>query len=293
MLGYRCASATEHAFTTPCCDLGRHIDGGHSASLPRCLLAANGAAIGPGDLYDLPAADVVILGEVHDNPVHHAHQAIAVGALGAKALVFEMLTEAQALAIRPETRDQPGKLAEALGWEASGWPDFDMYYPIFVAAGDAPIFGGALDRAAVRASVSEGAAGVFGAGADLFGLTAPLPPAEQAAREDLQANAHCGALPETLLPGMVEAQRLRDAALARAVIAAFAETGGPVAVITGNGHARTDWGLPRVLSLAAPDLSVLSVGQFEITADPALPVDLWLVTDSVQRDDPCAGLLAR
>ncbi len=45
---------------------------------------------------------MVILGEMHDNPVHHAHQAIAVEALGAKALVFEMLTEAQALKITPD-----------------------------------------------------------------------------------------------------------------------------------------------------------------------------------------------
>ncbi len=65
----------------------------------------------------------------------------------------------------------------------------------------------------------EGAAAVFGAAAARFGLDAPLPEDEQAAREAEQAEAHCGALPAEMLPGMVEAQRLRDAALARAVAA--------------------------------------------------------------------------
>ena len=45
---------------------------------------------------DLPRADVVLLGEVHDNPAHHAFQAEAVAYLAPRALVFEMLTPAQA-----------------------------------------------------------------------------------------------------------------------------------------------------------------------------------------------------
>ncbi len=110
---------------------------------------------------------------------------------------------------------------------------------------------------------------------------------DQKLRNRGQMLAHCNALPETAAPGMVEAQRARDAALARAVIAALAETGGPVAVITGNGHARPDWGIPRMLERARPDLTVLTIGQFENAHDPSMPFDLWLVTDGVDRPDPC------
>ena len=41
-------------------------------------------------LTALPAAaqDVVILGEVHDNPAHHAEQAAQVAAIQPRALVF-------------------------------------------------------------------------------------------------------------------------------------------------------------------------------------------------------------
>ncbi len=52
----------------------------------------------------------------------------------------------------------------------------------------------------------------------------PLSPADQAAREAEQREAHCNALPEDLLPGMVAAQRLRDWSLASAAVSA-AEAG--------------------------------------------------------------------
>jgi len=250
-------------------------------------VSASAAEIEATDLYNLPAADVVFLGEVHDNPVHHAHQAIAVGAIGAKALVFEMLTDAQALRITPELLRSEQGLEATLAWQNSGWPEFAMYYPIFIATDARAIFGGALERDEVRRAVSDGAAEVFGDAAPLFGLTEPLDDAEQVVREAGQKAAHCDALPVSMLGGMVEAQRLRDAAMARAVIAAIAETGGPVAVITGNGHVRGDWGVPRALRRAAPDLTVLTIGQFESTPDPKTPFDLWLVSDPVKRPDPC------
>ncbi len=240
------------------------------------------------DLTQMPA-DVVILGEVHDNPAHHVNQATAVAALAPAALVFEMFDPAEALRATPAARRNADALADALGWEGSGWPDFAMYYPIFVAAPEAAVFGGDLRREDVRRAVSDGAADVFGPGAELFGLTLPLDPEEQGIREAGQMAAHCDALPEEVLPGMVEAQRLRDAALARAVVAAMAETeGGPVAVITGNGHARTDWGLPRMLARALPEASVLSVGQLEGSPADVPPHDVWLVTPPHPREDPCA-----
>lgn len=66
---------------------------------------------------------------------------------------------------------------------------------------------------------------------------------------------------------MVDIQRLRDAMLADAALEAVTQTGGPVIVITGTGHARNDWGAPYMLTQAQPDLRVLSVGQFELTPE--------------------------
>jgi len=230
----------------------------------------------------------VILGEVHDNPAHHANQAEAVAALAPSALVFEMLTPAQAGRVTPDLRADAAALGAALEWEASGWPDFAMYHPIFVAAPEAAIYGAAFDREEVSRAAREGAAAAFGAGASRFGLDRALAPDDLADRVAEQAEAHCDALPEDLLPGMVEAQRLRDAGLARAALEALEETGGPVAVITGNGHARTDRGMPWHLAAAAPEVTVLSVGQFEAPPGGTVPYDLWLVTAPAEREDPCA-----
>ncbi len=249
----------------------------------------NAGVIGPDDFAALPPADVVILGEIHDNPVHHAHQARAVAELAPAALVFEMLTPAQVAAM-PQDRSDAGRLAAAFGWQAAGWPDFAMYFPIFAAAPKARIYGGDVPRDTVRLAMRAGAAAGFGSDAGRFGLETPLAPADQTAREAEQREAHCGLLPEDLLPGMVQVQRLRDAALAQAVLRAMADTGGPVAVITGSGHARRDTGVPAMLAIADPGLTVLSVGQLEADPGPGAPYDLWIVTPTTARDDPCAEL---
>ena len=255
------------------------------------LLAAAAAAreIGPGDLSALPPAQVVVLGEVHDNPLHHANQAAAVAALAPGALVFEMLTPDQAALVTPLSIGDAAALADALQWEASGWPDFTLYHPIFLAAPGARIYGAAFDREAISGAAKEGAAAVFGPEAARFGLAKPLAEPDVADRIAEQAEAHCDALPPEMLPGMVEVQRLRDAGLARAALQALVETGGPVAVITGNGHARSDRGMPAALAAAAPEVTILSVGQFESPPEGDPPFDLWLVTAPAEREDPCAA----
>lgn len=248
--------------------------------------AASADEIKPGDFADLPAVDVVIVGEVHDNPAHHANQALAVSAIAPKALVFEMLSPEQAARVPPEQSDMAA-LEAILGWNASGWPDFAMYHPIFVNAPTARIYGADLPRDVTKRAVKEGAAAAFGEGAPSYGLDQPLDPADQSARQAEQAEAHCGALPPDLLPGMVQVQRLRDASLARAVVQAMDETGGPVVVITGVGHGRKDTGLVMPLLSAAPNLRVLSIGQFEDNPGADAPYDLWIITPPVARDDPC------
>ncbi|MCC5991258.1 MAG: ChaN family lipoprotein [Rhodobacteraceae bacterium] len=238
------------------------------------------------DLAGLPKADVVFVGEVHDNPAHHANQAAIIAAINPAALVFEMLTADQAAHVTPQMRQDAGRLRAALGWDASGWPDFDMYYPLFTAAPEAAIFGAELPREQARKVMGQKLATVFAGDAARFGLDQPLPREQQQAREALQAHAHCDALPDRMVPMMVDIQRLRDAMLAQAALAAFKATGGPVVVITGTGHARTDWGAPALLALAAPELRQISIGQFEEDIDDP-PHDFWLITAPHPRPDPC------
>ncbi|MEY8827450.1 ChaN family lipoprotein [Sedimentitalea sp. XS_ASV28] len=234
----------------------------------------------------MQGADVVIVGEVHDNPDHHVNQYTVLKALQPKAVVWEMLTSEEAGRITSEMIYAPERLASAVEWSQSGWPAFSMYHQVFLAAPDARIFGGEVPREAALATVQSGPASAFGAEAARYGLTEPLPKAEGDVREALQFAAHCEAMPRDRMRTMVDIQRLRDAVLAREVIKAMNETGGPVAVITGNGHARRDWGVPVYLDRVQPDLNVFVLGQSEDgQIDGAF--DAIIDSDAPAREDPC------
>jgi uncharacterized iron-regulated protein len=90
-----------------------------------------------------------------------------------------------------------------------------------------------------------------------------------------------------MLPRMVSVQRLRDAALAQAALEAISRFGAPVVVITGNGHAREDWGAPALLRHASPGLAVFSLGQGEAGAQPDGGFGVVLDGPGVDRGDPC------
>ena len=232
-------------------------------------------------------ADVVVLGEIHDNPAHHDLQAQWVAHIAPSAIVMEMLTPEQAALITPETRQDPEMLGDLLGWEQAGWPDFAMYSPILVAAADARIYGAAVPRDVARASMTDGIAATFGADAGDYGLHRALPADQQVARIALQDQAHCNAMPPDMLPAMVDIQRLRDATLARAVAQAMIDTSGAVVVITGNGHARKDWGMPSILDGVLPNAIIFSLGQTEDDAPMDGAFDLVLSAKGVVRPDPC------
>ncbi|WP_299649782.1 ChaN family lipoprotein [uncultured Tateyamaria sp.] len=230
------------------------------------------------------SGDVLILGEFHDNPDHHAEQAKAARIIVPNAVVFEMLTPAEASALADIPRN-PGDMTEAT--EGFHWTNIADYADILAAS--SVIIGAALPREDMRAAFSDGAAQTFGPEADIFGLTEPLSEDEQAARELGQFDAHCEAMPLEMMGGMVEAQRLRDAAFARTVLTAIDKYGAPVMLITGNGHARLDWGVPAYLARVRPNLDVTSIGQGE-RQEPPEGVFSWTLNGaaSPDRGDPCA-----
>lgn len=241
----------------------------------------------------LSGADVVILGEVHDNAVHHQRQAELLAELQPKAVVWEMITAEQASSLDPEMLTDAEQTARQLDWAKTGWPEFGLYAPVFAAAAGARQYGGLVPRTEASKALEQGVAAYFGSAASVrFGLDQPLPEAEQAAREADQQVNHCNAMPVEMLPVLVDFQRLRDASLAAAADQALAETGGPVAVITGNGHSRTDRGLTVYLAKARPDAKIRSLGQSE---DGQISGTFDLVLDAVAivRPDPCLAFQNR
>lgn len=245
----------------------------------------------------LQSAEIVVIGERHDNPVHHEWQAKITADLSPGGLAFEMIKREKedfANAARINGDD----LAEALDWENSGWPDFEMYRPIFDAAPEAWVSGGGVEADMLRLSVSEGAAAAWPDGAERYGLNERMAQDVIDAMLKEQDIAHCGALPTGMLPGMVEAQQLRDAAFADAVIRLLEADHAPVVLITGNGHARIDRGAPLYLNRAAPERSVLSVGMIELTekGEPTgggAPFDFTIYTVAHDRGDPCEAFIRK
>lgn len=261
------------------------------------LLPANGGAQALGDVIaSARGADVVIIGEIHDNPGHHQNQAEIVAALQPAGLVFEMIPQSAEDDVNALRESGAGReqIAGSLDWGTTRWPDFGYYAAILEAAPDARVFGAEQSRADVRRATIEGAAVVFGPDASTYGLDEPLPRDEQEAREMLLADAHCGEVSAETLPGMVEAQRLRDAGLADAALWARTMTADEqVVVIAGFGHAGRSRGVPSLLGIAAPDLKVVSVGQFESPPDDPGEFDQVLISPAPPRSDPCAGLAAQ
>ncbi len=254
---------------------------------------ASGASDLPGFLAQARSADVVILGEIHDNPTHHATQAEIVAALDPSALVFEMFpqgAEAEINDLRAKGAP-PAEIARALDWPAGGWPDFGYYAAILAAAPGASVFGAGQPPADTARAASEGAAAAFGRDATRYGLDRPLAPADLAARQRRFAEAHCGRIPAARLPGMIEAQRFRDAGLADAAIWARIMTGGgQVVVIAGSGHADKRRGAPVAITAADPELRVVTLGQFEAPPDADEHFDGVILAPAPARPDPCAAL---
>ena len=215
------------------------------------------ARIPPDVLSGMRAADVVILGEVHDNPRHHAVQLAAVEALAPRAVVWEMISPETAARINAGWLEGEGHLAQALDAARKGWPGFDMYLPLLEATRGLAVYGGLLPRKAAPVLRKQGMAAVFGAGAAEYGLMVPLPADELAARLAEQDEAHCHALPKVQLKMMVDFQRLRDAILA------------------------------AVLRRVRPGLKVFALGQSE-DGQIRGRFDAVLDSPAAARPDPCA-----
>lgn len=230
-------------------------------------------------LTRLGAARFILLGERHDHPEHHTLQASIVRGVTAAgrrpAVAFEMLGADQTAALtahlQASPRDAAG-LGDAVGWSRSGWPSWRLYEPIAEAALTAgvPIVAANLPTGIARAVARGDLSVLEPALVRAHGLDRPAAPATQTAMEAEMRDSHCGHLPEAALPGMVTAQRARDAAMAERLLAA----GGDGAVlIAGAGHVRTDRGVPSYLAVRAPGADVASLAFVEVATGRTAPAD--------------------
>jgi len=223
------------------------------------------------------AAPLVVLGEQHDNADHHALEARLVGAMSAggrrPALVAEMLDETVQPEIDEVVRTHPNDaeaFARAVDWEHSGWPAWSLYRPVFATAlgSGLSVVAAGLERERTMTIAHAGLAAVDPAVVRTFDLGAPVPSDVESALESEMSDAHCGLLPESMLGAMALIQRVRDAVMAKHLTDA-AHSDGAV-LIAGNGHARSDRGVPALV-VRSLHQRVLAVGLVEVHHDWTTP----------------------
>ena len=266
------------------------------ALVSACAIAAPPAPPTAG----LPALTqpLLLLGEVHDNPQHHAERLQAFRALlgkGARpALAMEQLDRDRQGAIDAlfASGARPGAdaviAAGAPGGGAArpgGW-DWPQYRPFIEAALQAglPIVAANVGREEARRVMREGLA--------THGFDPAVPADVQAALVQDIVASHCGLIDEPMATRMALAQVARDQFMAR-VLAQHAERG--VVLLAGNGHVRTDVGVPRWLPPALRARSQ-AVGWLEQAPDAASAAaearryDEVRITPVHPRPDPCEGM---
>jgi uncharacterized iron-regulated protein len=255
----------------------------------------------------------LLLGETHDNALHHEIRAKLLGldwrnaSARPRGIVFEHIRADQQAALDQAKPATAADMMRVLDWDTSGWPKDQMFAPLFDAALAAklPIFAGDPPRAQVRAVAKDGMNALDPAEVARLHLDQPLAPKpHEALLTELEAS-HCGLMPKTAFGTMAVAQRYRDAHLAAQLIKA-ADPAGSAILLAGNGHVRSDRGVPHYLRQLAPNRPIVSVMLIEVEdgkTDPAAYVphdtdgkpaaDYLVFTPRAARTDPCVEMRAR
>lgn len=257
----------------------------------RIVEVATGRELGRAELLArLRASDYVLLGEQHDNPVHHQRRGELLQALGAGApVVAEHMTRGLAVpAAQPGAAELLPRL-EAAGFDAKGWrwPLHEALLAPAAAPGHV-LLGGNVPRDAARQVARNGEAALPAEFAPLL-HEAPLGDTARAALDADLARSHCGMLAGERLAGMRWAQRLRDASMWTELRQAAASHGRPAVLLAGNGHVRDDYGVPQLARQQQPAARVASVGFIDGGALPAAQpyAYVWQTAAPTGRSDPC------
>lgn len=251
------------------------------------------------------AARYRLLGEVHDNPDHHAFQLECLALLGESglrpAVAFEQLDREYDLALQrilAAGGATTEAVAEAASFDRKNWR-WDLYRPLVETAlrYRMPIRAANLSRAAAGQVVKAGLDSLGEGRASALRIDAAWSDERERVLRTLIMDAHCQALPDAMVPGMTLAQRARDGTLAEALL----DPGPDGAVlIAGNGHVRRDLAVPAYLDVTRPGESILSIGLLEVEAGKTDPgeylegaagggasYDFVWFTPRWDRPDPC------
>jgi uncharacterized iron-regulated protein len=259
-------------------------------SAEQIIATVSQTSISQAELIEhLKQQDLILLGEVHDAPVHHLHRASLIKALAS----LQPVVVAEQLEAHKQVR-YTGHLLEDIseaGFNAQVW-DFTLYSPLFamIAENNLRLIGGNLPIAQVREISKQGQAAVPPMLSQTIASATLTDEGKAQLTADLEAG-HCGHLPKQYVANFILAQRARDASMLNAMLELMHR---PVILLAGNGHVRKDYGIPTLLNPQHQKL--VSIGFLQIDTLPADAMQayqqqydyVWL-TGSTDREDPCVA----
>ena len=262
-----------------------------------CAQLAGSSRVADADPQRLVAAigehSIVLLGEVHDNAAQHAMRQQALRRWlegGARPTLLMEQFDRERQGDLDRALAQPGVSADMViaaagppatrpgqGWR---WP---LYRPYIALAIEyrLPIVAANVSRADTRRVGSEGLQALG------FDPNVPADIADAQASEI--ADGHCGQVDVADAQRLVAAQVARDQFMARMIERAAPQA---AVLLAGNGHVRSDIGVPRWLTPATRRRSV-AIGLLEPgTSAAGMHFDVVLRTTEQPRADPCEAMRA-
>ena len=276
--------------------------------------------ITPEELTDRSlSADFVLIGETHDNPIHHRIQKALLAALSANGrrpvLVMEQFDLEQQTTIDSAMSANTGRV-EALKilqqQMAKGW-DWPQYQPLIEIAKDRalPLKAANLSRTRLQQVSRLGFVALGDRAAARLALESGWSMTQQKQLEQEIVDGHCGMLPAKAAAPIANAQRARDAMMADTLLqvrtgtadaTAIATAVAPAVGIFGREHVRRDLAIPLYLTARAPHRTTVVIGLIDsnggqMPSDEALAelagrYDYLVLTPAVKRDtNPCDELV--
>lgn len=256
-------------------------------------------------LFDrMTRADYLLLGEIHDNIVHHDIQREIIENLAGRgrrvSVSFEMIDLDQGEGLQKKAFTSADALVDYLEDSNPGWGYRKYYAGVIRSAFDAgyQILPANIERGKLM-EMTRGGTAIDPGVRQMLDQVALTEHDLAHAREDI-ADSHCGYLVESMVPPMVAAQRFRDAVMALSMINSDTDLR---VLVAGTGHARKDRGVPRFVRARDPDATTISLGIMEVSEDAStlgpymqawdhdtLPFDYVWFTPRAQRNDPCEDM---
>jgi len=249
------------------------------------------------------SSDYVLLGETHDNLLHHQNQAWVISEIAKKhskaTVAFEMINESQGKMLHANRITDTDALLHSLNKVKTNW-NYEQYYrPVFdsVLTAGYDIFPANVDRDSIVSIVIKGEQSLPDNIKSLLEKNTPTESEFSMIQQEIVAS-HCDMLDLETASGMVLGQRVRDAVMSLALVNNKKEN---IAIlVAGSQHTRKDRGVPVYIRQNDQSAKILSLALLEVEAEVEdvkayneqwgvkdLPFDYIWFTPAMERPDPC------